>query len=155
MKALTRALLVLLLLPLPALADDADAILGQWATAEAKSQVEIYEANGQYHGRIVALKEPLYPDDPDHEDYAEGLAGQPKTDRNNPDEALQGRPIVGMQLMRGFRYDGGNVWSGGTIYDPESGKTYKCKLTLVAPDELDVRGYVGISLFGRTTTWTR
>jgi uncharacterized protein (DUF2147 family) len=156
MNALMRALLVLsLTLPLAAPADEAGAILGRWTTAEAKSIVEIYERDGLYHGRIVALKEPLYPEDPAHDDYVEGLAGKPKVDRNNPDEALRGRPIVGLNLMSGFGYDGDNVWSGGTIYDPESGKTYKCKLTLVAPDELNVRGYVGISLFGRTTTWTR
>ena len=156
MKALTRVLLLLsLTLSLAAPADDADAILGQWTTAEAKSQVRIYAQDGLYHGRIVALKEPRFPDDPEHQDYVEGLEGQPKIDRNNPDEALRKRPIVGMNLMSGFQYDGDNVWSGGTIYDPESGKTYKCKLTLVAPNELNVRGYVGISLFGRTTTWTR
>lgn len=156
MNALMRALLLLsLALPLAAPADDAGAILGRWTTAEAKSTVEIYEQDGLYHGRIVALKEPLFPTDPAHDDYVEGFAGKPKVDRNNPDEALRDRPIVGMKLMTGFKHDGGNVWSGGTIYDPESGKTYKCKLTLVEPDELNVRGYVGISLFGRTTTWTR
>lgn len=155
MKAPMRVLLLLLALPLTVAADEADAILGQWSTAENKSTVEIYKEDGRYHGRIVALKEPLYPNDPQGETYVAGLEGQVKTDRNNPDGALRNRPIIGMNLMTGFTYDGGNVWSGGTIYDPESGKTYKCKLTLVAPDELNVRGYIGISLFGRTTTWTR
>ena len=50
---------------------------------------------------------------------------------------------------------GGNTWAKGTIYDPEDGKTYKCKMTLTDPKTLGVRGYIGISLIGRTTVWTR
>lgn len=156
MKALLRSVMPLLLLaPGVLLAADPDAIVGTWTTAEGKSQVEIYKQDGLYHGRIVALKEPLYPTDPGHKDYLPDRAGQPKVDRHNPDESLRDRPIIGMNLMTGFKHDGGDEWSGGTIYDPESGKTYKCKLTLAAPAELRVRGFVGVSLFGRTTVWTK
>lgn len=148
-------LLVLLTVPLLGTAAEPDAIVGIWTTAEARSKVEIFEQDGLYHGRIVALKEPLYPVDPAHKDYVDGRAGQPKVDRNNPDETLRDRPIVGMTLMTGFTHEGADVWSGGTIYDPENGKTYKCKLTLAGPNELNVRGFIGVSLFGRTTVWTR
>jgi uncharacterized protein (DUF2147 family) len=57
--------------------------------------------------------------------------------------------------MYNFKYDGGNVWSDGKIYNPEDGKEYNCKMTLEGPNTLLVRGYVGISLFGKTQTWTR
>jgi uncharacterized protein (DUF2147 family) len=58
-------------------------------------------------------------------------------------------------LLRDFRYDGDNVWTDGTIYDPESGNDYSCKITMEKPTHLQVRGYIGISLFGRTEVWTR
>lgn len=152
---LHRSWLLLLLTPLATSAAAPGAIVGTWTTAEGKSQVEIYEQGGRYNGRIVALKEPLYPRDSNHRDFLAGREGQPKQDRRNPDENLRDRPIIGMELMSGFKHDGDDVWSGGKIYDPESGKTYRCKLTLTAPNELKVRGFVGISLLGRTTTWSR
>ncbi|HVS03730.1 MAG TPA: DUF2147 domain-containing protein, partial [Thermoanaerobaculia bacterium] len=78
----------------------------------------------------------------------------PKVDLENPDPKLRERPIVGLRILVGFRYADGK-WTGGTIYDPANGKTYKAQMTLKGPDTLDVRGYVGITLFGRTTTWKR
>jgi uncharacterized protein (DUF2147 family) len=62
---------------------------------------------------------------------------------------------MGMVLMKDFEYDAKNVWDDGEIYDPKSGKTYSCKMTLIDPDRLEVRGYIGISLIGRTDNWTR
>jgi uncharacterized protein (DUF2147 family) len=58
-------------------------------------------------------------------------------------------------MMSHFTYDGKNHWGGGRIYDPETGKTYRCKLTLDSDHKLEVRGYIGISLLGRTMVWTR
>lgn len=146
---------VMLLASIAAHAAEADAILGTWSTANDDSKVEIAKNGDTYYGRIISLKEPNYPTDPNAKHYVQGLENQPKVDRHNPDESLRSRPIVGMELMRGFKYEGDNRWAGGTIYDPESGKTYKCKMTLVAPNKLKVRGFIGVSLFGRTTTWTR
>jgi uncharacterized protein (DUF2147 family) len=146
---------LLLLIPTLAICADPDAVLGVWTTAEAKSKVEIFKKDDQYYGKIISLKEPLYPADPKHPDYVADRIGQPKYDLRNPDEKMHSRAIIGMELMAGFHHDGDDVWSGGTIYDPESGKTYKCKMTLVSPNELKVRGYIGISLLGRTTVWTR
>lgn len=128
----------------------ADAILGIWITEGGKSHVEITLRNGHYEGRIVWLKEPDYP-----ADDQQGMAGKPKVDRENPDSGLRTRPIIGLPLLSGFRYAGDNVWTDGSIYDPESGKTYRCKMTLMKNGELKVRGYIGFSLFGRTTVWTR
>jgi len=80
---------------------------------------------------------------------------RPDTDEKNPDPVLRDRPLVGLSVFAGFEYDGDGRWSGGTIYDPNSGKTYRCRVTLVDSDTLKVRGYVGVPLLGRTETWTR
>ncbi len=63
--------------------------------------------------------------------------------------------MIGLTILKNFEFKSKNVWSDGTIYDPKDGKTYSCKLTLVSNNKLEVRGYVGISLFGRTETWTK
>ena len=146
---LSMAMCLCLVMPAFA-ADDADAVLGKWLTADGKAQVEVVKDGELYDGRIVWLKEPLYP-----ADDAKGMAGQAKVDRENPNAALKSRPVIGLPLIQGFKYDGDGVWNGGTIYDPESGKTYSCKMTLMMDGRLKVRGYIGISLFGRTEIWTR
>ncbi|MEM6455465.1 MAG: DUF2147 domain-containing protein [Acidobacteriota bacterium] len=138
-----------LLLALPAAAQDADALVGTWLTAPSERgqvHVEITESGGTYSGKIVWMERPNIEDGAD--------AGKPKTDRENPDKKLRDRPIIGLPLVTGFSYDGGGVWSGGKIYDPEKGKTYKCKITLRDDGALDVRGFVGFSMLGRTTRWT-
>lgn len=125
-----------------------DDVLGVWKSEGEKSHVEIYKCGGAYCGRIVWLKEPVC-------DGSDGPAGAAKTDRNNPDPARKGRPIIGLQIMEGFTAAGGNRWEKGTIYDPENGRTYNCRMKLASPERLEVRGYIGISLVGRTTVWTR
>lgn len=141
---------LLLLVAAPAFADGPDGVLGQWITADGDARVEIVKHGDVYDGSIVWLKEPVYgPDD------KEGTPGQPKVDVHNPDKSQQSRPIIGLPLVQGFKYAGDNVWSDGTIYDPKSGKLYSCKMTLMMDGSLRVRGYVGISLFGRTEIWTR
>ena len=127
----------------------ADAIVGRWLNGKGVAIIEVYKADGQYMGKVVWLKEPAYPaDDP------KGMAGQERVDRENPDPALRGRPILGLVIMRGFAFDG-NSWSKGRVYDPENGKEYRGRMTLTSPDVLSLRGYVGITLFGRTERWTR
>jgi uncharacterized protein (DUF2147 family) len=127
-----------------------DAVLGSWITKDGKSRVEIVKDGDVYEGRIVWLKEPVYPADDN-----KGMAGQTKVDRENPDPVLRTRPIIGLPLIQGFRYDGDEVWADGTIYNPENGKLYKCKLTLQMDGSLKVRGYIGIPLLGETQIWTR
>lgn len=140
---------------LPAVAaDPGDAILGLWATdPEAEgglSHVEITKRAGKYYATILWLDKPVYPPDDDG-----GMAGQPKVDRNNPDEAKRSVPIIGLEVMKDFSYLGENRWGDGTIYDPDNGKTYKCKAKIGDDGHLHVRGYIGFSLIGRTTIWTR
>lgn len=148
-----RLLLLMLFTALVHAGDTADdqqgeRILGVWATEKAAAHVEISRDENGYHGTITWLKEPFYPDDD------ATMAGQPKTDRENPDPDLRARSIIGLRIMEGFRYAGRDRWVDGSIYDPENGKTYKCRLQLTERGILKVRGYIGVSLFGRTTEWT-
>ncbi len=134
-------------------ASEDDAILGLWATdpegGGGEAHVEVVRAGDGFSGRIIWLVEPVFAEDDD-----QGMAGQTKVDRENADPALRSRPVVGIEILEGFRYVGKNKWKDGTIYDPDNGKTYKCVLKL-SDDVLKVRGYVGVSLLGRTTRWTR
>jgi len=121
---------------------EGDTILGKWLTAKGKSVVEVYHCGDAYCGKIVWLKEPL------------NKEGKEKLDTKNPDESLRGRKIMGLEILTGLQYKGPNKWGGGRIYDPDKGKTYKCKAWMEGKN-LKFRGYIGFSLLGRTTTWTR
>jgi uncharacterized protein (DUF2147 family) len=154
MKRYVAAVVIVLFSALPAAAGDGDEILGLWATDPegegGQAHIKIYAVGDTYAGKIVWLEEPVYPEgDPD------GEAGEAKVDTNNPDPALQSRPIMGLELMRGFKYAGKGSWKKGTIYDPDNGKTYKCKVKIGDGGELKVRGYIGVSMIGRTSEWTR
>lgn len=128
----------------------ADDILGVWNTEKNQAKVEIFKCQDKYCGRLVWLKDPDYP-----AGSKEGTPGTPKIDNNNPEPALRSRPVLGLSIMTDFGYVGDNVWKGGRLYDPEKGKTYSGKITLVSPSQLDLRGFIGISLLGRTSKWTR
>lgn len=121
----------------------ADAVLGTWLTENKKAHVKVYEKGNEYFGKIVWLKNPNNDD------------GTPKRDTKNPDPKLRSRTVLGLNILRGLEYNGNKQWTGGKIYDPNNGKTYSCKMTLASPDTLNIRGFVGISLLGRTSHWTR
>lgn len=116
-------------------------IAGRWHNRDGT--FEIFAESGKLNAKIVALREPLTPD------------GRIKTDIHNPDASKRGRPIVGMVFMTGFTPAGPGTWDHGTIYDPQSGKTYSCTMELQGTDTLKVHGYVLLSAIGRTETWTR
>jgi uncharacterized protein (DUF2147 family) len=124
--------------------DNPGAVVGTWLNGTKRGHVQIYEKGGTYFGKLIWLKEPNDPE-----------TGKPKTDSKNQDASRRSRPLLNLPLMYNFKYDGGNVWSDGKIYNPEDGKEYNCKMTLKDLNTLDVRGYVGISLLGKTQTWTR
>lgn len=124
-------------------------ILGSWKTVGSRSELEFFRCGEKICGKIVWLKEPNYIDSKD------GPVGKTKVDRKNPDPALRNRPILGLQVMKGLTATGENQWGNGTCYDPETGKSYKCKMHLASPGRLEMRGYIGISLFGRTYVLTR
>jgi len=121
-----------------------NAVVGTWYNTTKTGKVEIFKSGDKFYGKIIWLEEPL-----------DENTGKAKTDSNNPKESLRNTPIIGLQVLKGFEYDGDGEYSGGTIYDPENGKTYKCKMTLKDNDHLDVRGYIGLPALGRTENWTR
>ena len=123
-------------------AQKADAILGQWVNPNGQDHILIYKKGNKYFGKLDWIK---FPNDEQ---------GKPKTDKNNPDQALQSRPDLGLELLKDFTFGGDDVWDDGTIYDPKNGKTYSCKMTIDG-NNLKIRGYVLFSLFGRTEVWTR
>ncbi|MFM7359103.1 MAG: DUF2147 domain-containing protein [Sediminibacterium sp.] len=124
--------------------NNADAIVGVWKTGEGTAMVRIYKNGDKYQGKIVWLKEPNDPE-----------TGKPKVDKNHPDEAVRSRPILGLINVWGFVHKGENVWDEGNIYDPKNGNTYSCTIKMDNPNALEVRGYIGVSLIGRTDVWTR
>ena len=141
MKKHLLALVVLMLLGTCAWAQKLSPI-GTWTNEDGKARFEIYKCGDKLCGKIVTLKEPL-------------RNGKPKVDENNPDKSMRDRPLVGLDFMKDFKYIGGNKWDDGTIYDPESGKTYSCYMKMTGKDKMEVKGYIGISLIGRTQNWTR
>ncbi|WP_019038597.1 DUF2147 domain-containing protein [Psychroflexus tropicus] len=123
---------------------DAEAIVGVWEPGHGKAKVKINKIDDKFYGKIVWLKEPIDPS-----------TGEAKLDKNNPDESMQNVPLRGYRILKDFQYMGDGVWEEGTIYDPESGTTYSCVITMKDENTLDIRGYVGVKTFGRTDTWRR
>lgn len=121
-------------------------ILGKWkqiddVSGNARSVVEFTERDGKYYGKIVQM------------------FLTPEEGTNPPCEFCKGdkknKPIQGMEIVWNMKPNGPNKFKGGKIMDPENGKTYGCKIEFVSKNELNVRGFLGISLLGRTQTWYR
>ena len=131
---------VLYVLPILAFANQPEDIEGVWLNAKGDGFIEFKISDGVLSGTIIGS--PL-------------LEDKLRKDENNPDPTLRERLLQGITILNDFNYDGGRRWQGGTIYDPNNGKTYNCKITLIDIDTIEVRGYVGIALFGRTEVWQR
>lgn len=133
-----------LLMPAFALAQTSP--VGLWKTIDddgktAKSLVRISEQGGALVGNIEKLLDPKDPGDAKCEKCTD--------DRKN-------QPVLGLQIIRGVKPDGEGVWGHGEILDPNNGKTYRTRLKPVdGGKKLEVRGYIGAPLFGRTQTWVR
>lgn len=135
--------LILLMLSISAYSQNASAVTGNWYTENEESIIKIYESGGKYYGEIHWVEEP------------KDKNGNYKKDKNNPDKSKRDRRLLGLVILKDFKYDGDGEWNEGKIYDPEKGKTYKARMQLKGEDKLDVRGYVGVPAFGRSTVWTR
>lgn len=132
---------LLLLFPLFSFSQD---IIGKWKTIDdetgkAKSIVEIFKAtNGKIYGRVYKIL----------------TVGEENKKCTACKGDLKDKPITGMIIVSGLTKDG-DEWSGGTIMDPNKGKTYDCYITMESKDKLKVRGYMGVALLGRTQYWYR
>jgi uncharacterized protein (DUF2147 family) len=124
--------------------NDANSIIGTWKPGEGTGMIKISRNGDKFQGQIVWLKDPNDPQ-----------TGKPLLDKNHPDKVNRTRPIMGLTNMWGFKSTKPGVWEGGKIYDPNKGSTYDCTIKLKDDNTLEVRGYIGISLIGRTDTWTR
>ncbi|MHA8066046.1 DUF2147 domain-containing protein [Aquirufa sp. ROCK2-A2] len=138
MKKLTFLFITLITLSFNAFADNnADVIVGEWHTENHEGKVTIYKQGDMYYGKISGGKTPG------------------RKDSNNPDPSARNKELIGTVILKNFKFTG-KSWEKGTIYDPNSGKTYDCILKIKDNNKtLDIRGYIGISMFGRTSTWTR
>lgn len=118
--------------------------IGVWLVGEKDAKIEIYQNGEVLEGKLVWVKTPLNADN------------TPKLDLKNPDEKLRSRAMVGMVMLKDFKKEDSSAkWSGGTVYDGTSGRTYKGWIKQVDANSLELRGYIGISLFGRSDIWTR
>lgn len=125
-----------------AFAQTADALLGKWQSAHQSGQIQFYKTGEKYFAKLIWVKNV-------------SANGKEKVDMHNPNPDLQSQPIIGLEVLKNFTYQGDGKWENGTVYDPKSGNTYKCKLSMQSSDKLDIRGYMGMSLIGKTETWTR
>ena len=123
---------------------NSDSIVGIWKNEESNAAIKIYKENNKYCGKIIWLKEPINPE-----------TSEPQVDLNNPNRGLRKRKIVGLVIMKSIEFSG-ESWQNGLIYDPNNGRTYRTIITISANKQtLYIRGFIGISLFGRTAVWKR
>jgi uncharacterized protein (DUF2147 family) len=120
-----------------------DIFKGTWYNDEKTGKIQFYKQGDKVYGKIVWLKDPT------------DKNGKPLTDINNPDSKKKSTPLMGLVFLKEFVAKDAKTWEDGTIYDPNNGKTYSCNMKLESPKVLNVRGYIGISLIGRTSKFTK
>ncbi len=135
MKAILT--LGIFLISLNFFSQNADAIIGTYMTDKNEGMVEITKKDNKYYGKLIWTKTPG------------------KLDSNNPDKKQQTDKLAGKEILKAFVFDGKDLWHEGTIYDPKNGKTYSCKINRDEKGNLNVRGYIGVSMLGRTTFWVK
>ena len=127
-----------MIFPIVRAVDASDRIEGRWLTQDKAGIVSIYRLDsGEVEGRIFDGRDPE------------------RRDANNPDPALRDGLLCGQVIRSGLRYEVAGHWVGGTIYDPNNGKTYRCKVELSGENTPKIRGYLRSPLFGRTERRTR
>lgn len=132
-----------LLLGFSAMAQKADDIVGVWWNQEKDGRVEVYKKGDVYFGKIEFIQKNTNAD-----------GSSPKKDAKNPDAKLRDRVLMGTVILKNLKWDG-KEWTGGEIYDSKSGNTYSCFARLQKDGSLYFKGYMGITLLGRSTVWTR
>ena len=120
--------------------NEADAIIGTWLMPEDEGIIEVCKEKDTYKGKLLWIQEK-------EED------GSPLKDKENPDKSLRDREVEGLQVMKDFKYDGNNMWSGGTFYAAKKGKEVEPEFVLVDNDHLNIE--VSIFIFSMTIELTR
>lgn len=116
-----------------------DQIVGKWMSDRKDLLVEVFKTNHGYAARILWFDVRGMPL-PKLDQYFDTL---------NPNPKLRTRPWIGLEVVSDLVFNGLNEWRNGTMYDPNSGKTYRSYIRLNSPHELKIRGYWGIELLGR------
>lgn len=145
MKRLGLVLMLCLMIT-ASYAQDAQKLAGIWWNDKKTSKIEVKEENGKFIGTVVYINPEKY------------VNGEPEKDTQNPDVKLRSRSRLGLQILSGLKYNAADKeWQGGSIYDPDNGKTYDCFAWFDSdPNVLNLKGYVaGIKWLGRSTAWTR
>lgn len=137
-----KYILSLLLFCVATITINAQSAIGTWKTIDdedgkVKSHVDIYEKDGKLYGKVSKL------------------LSTKTTVCADCEGTKKGQPIEGMEIIWNLEKDSDTEWEGGKILDPASGKEYKCKIELTDATTLNVRGFIGFSLLGRTQTWYR
>lgn len=123
--------------------------VGQWKTiddvsGQERSIVELYEVNGKLHGRVLQI----FP--------APGEPADPVCDKCAPSDPRYNRRILGMEILSGLRKSSATLWEDGKILDPKNGSVYSCYIKVLDNGaKIELRGYIGFSLIGRTQYWHR
>jgi uncharacterized protein (DUF2147 family) len=118
-------------------------LVGDWVVSEKTAVITFFADGNKFYGMTSWMGRPK----DEH--------GNPRTDVKNPDPAKRSQPLLGALLCKNFVYKGNGVWGDGTIYDSRSGRTYNCKITMKDINTIHLRGYIGISLIGGSTIFTR
>jgi len=111
--------------------DESEKIVGVWLTYDKTSKIQIYKVESQFFGKIIWLA------------------------TKESKEAMKVTPKIGYQIFKKFVFEGQNIWSGGQVSDPISGMTVSGKMTLKDENTLNVRGYLGAPMFGKTVVLLR
>ncbi len=126
-------------------ADGGDAVIGKWLVEDKSGVIEIYKCGKKYCGKTIWIKPT--PDAPDP---------SVKLDVHNPDPKKRTEKLLGKTTLWGLTFDPEDKeWEDGSIYNSRNGKVYRCRVTMDSQNKLKLRGYIGISLIGQTTVWTR
>lgn len=120
-----------------------DPVFGRWLVEDGRAVIEIEPCGGQACGRLVWMQNPR------------GADGGPKRDEHNPDPSERMRPLCGARIVSGLEPAGDGSWQDGRIYSARDGRTFGFEVQPDGPDRLSARGYVGLSLLGKSQTWVR
>ena len=119
-----------------------DKLLGTYLTQDKSSKIEFYKLGNKYFGKVVWMKDPNDP-----------KTNKPYLDSDNPDPAKRSLPVMGMDIIHDIVYSK-DKWEGGTLYDPNTGKTWDCNISFDG-NKLKVKGFWKVSWIGKTETWTK
>lgn len=127
----------------PSIASAAEHLSGFWMDSDGEVIIEISPCEDAMCGKVAWLRLPNGPD------------GKPLLDYRNPDKTLRSRPVCGLQVISGIRQQDDGTFGGGTVYVSDLGMQFKGQATQIDDNRMEVRGYVGISLFGQSEVWKR